>query len=450
MKIWPFTKTKSYTTVPQGYGRRILESFTGAWQRNIEFKREDVLSYHAVFACVTLIAGDIAKLYPKYTRKDSNGIWVDVPLGDYGVIKNPNSYQNRIQFIEAWVNSKLTRGNAYILKVVQSGIVTEMHVLNPDMVLPLVSDTGDVFYQIGQDNLAGVSEAGITVPASQIIHDRFNCLYHPLVGLSPLFASGLPAYMGRVTLENNATYFANGSRPSGILTVPEMIDAEAAAKIKQNWKENYSGKNSGNVAIIGGDVKYTPLSMTAQESQMVELLGITSEMVCSTFHVPPHKIGMGESPSYNNVQALNLEYYNSCLHRHIEDIELLLDEGLGVPEGTGFEFDLEGLLRMDSKTQVETLAAAVQGSVMPVNVALKRLNISPVDGGEYIWMQQQNYSLQALAKRDEGDPFAKDTSVPQAIEEQTRAIEGKLALLEKKPDDLGEFAALFKKEFGNA
>ncbi|WP_416381322.1 hypothetical protein, partial [Klebsiella pneumoniae] len=34
------------------------------------------------------------------------------------------------------------------------------------------------------------------VPAREVIHDRFNCLFHPLIGLSPIYAAGLAAMQG--------------------------------------------------------------------------------------------------------------------------------------------------------------------------------------------------------------------------------------------------------------
>ena len=40
----------------------VREPYTGAWQHNDEITNDTALSYFAVFACVTLIAADIAKL----------------------------------------------------------------------------------------------------------------------------------------------------------------------------------------------------------------------------------------------------------------------------------------------------------------------------------------------------------------------------------------------------
>ena len=48
----------------------------------------------------------------------------------------------------------------------------------------------------------------ITVPASEVIHDRFNCLYHPLIGVSPLYAAGVAAMQG-LAIQNSSTQFFN-------------------------------------------------------------------------------------------------------------------------------------------------------------------------------------------------------------------------------------------------
>src|SRR5690349_16137112 len=48
--------------------RMVEESFPGAWQQNVTLKStRDLLAYPPVYACVTLIAGDIAKLRMRLT-----------------------------------------------------------------------------------------------------------------------------------------------------------------------------------------------------------------------------------------------------------------------------------------------------------------------------------------------------------------------------------------------
>lgn len=419
--VWPFQKKNTEKTLSSvsgggsiGWRNLIIEPFTGAWQKNKELNRDTMLSNFAIFACATLIASDISKLRNKLVKLDPSGIWVEVPYGDYRVIDKPNGWQNRIQFYEHWVLSKLIRGNTYALKERDTkGKVKRLYILSPDLVTVLVSDSGDVFYQLSQDNLAKL-ETSIVVPASEIIHDRFNCLFHPLCGISPIFASALAAYQGLKIQENSGLFFKNMSQPRGILSAPGSISDETASRLKASWELNYGGENVGKVAVLGDDLKYQPLAMTADESQMVEQLKLSAKIVCSAFHVPPYKV-IDDAPSYNNIEALELQYYNQCLQVLIESIELCLDEGLEIPDNTGTEFDLDGLLRMDSANQVRSLAEEVKGSISTPNEARKRRNMKPLPGGDTIYMQQQNYSLDALARRDaKEDPFETSSKQPTA------------------------------------
>lgn len=410
----PFTRSesKALSSVREN-GRgwyRVLESYTGAWQQNVTVDRNLVLTYHAVYACMTLIASDIAKLRVKLVERDESGIWSETNNPAYSpVLRKPNPYQNRIQFWENWILSKLTRGNTYVLKVRDArGVVNRLYVLDPTLVVPLVADDGSVFYQLHADNMAGL-QTDITVPAREIIHDRMNCLFHPLVGTSPIIAAGVAATQGLNIQNNSATFFGNRSQPGGILTAPGNISDETAARLKEAWETKFTGENAGKIAVVGDGLKYEKLTMTAEESQLIEQLKWTAEIVCSVYHVPPYKIGVGTMPTYNNVQSLNVEYYSQALQSLIEAAELCMDEGLEMKEGIGTEFDLDGLLRMDSVTQMNVLKEAIGAAVMSPNEARRKVDLKPVNGGDSPYLQQQNYSLEALARRDaKDDPFGQE------------------------------------------
>ena len=143
----PFTgeRQKALNSVPDtgrgGWWPIIREPFTGAWQRNISIDNRAVEAHHANFTCKTLIASDIAKLRIKYVEQDKNKIWVESDNPAYSpVLRKPNHYQNRIQFWESWMLSKLSRGNTYVLKERDNrGIVVRLYVLDPNRVTPMVT-----------------------------------------------------------------------------------------------------------------------------------------------------------------------------------------------------------------------------------------------------------------------------------------------------------------------
>lgn len=391
----------------------IREGFAGAWQRNVTCSQESVLAFAAVYRCVTLIASDIGKLRIKLVEKVGD-IWEETQNPAFSpVLRKPNHYQTRNQFMETWMVSKLIHGNTYVLKQRdQRGIVTSLYVLDPSRVRPMVAPNGDVYYGIGRDDLSRVPfdlKDINAVPASEIIHDVMVPLYHPLCGVSPISACGLAAIHGLRVQSNQSEFFGNGSTPSGILTTPNPINEEQAKQYQQQWTDNYAGPaNVGKVAVLGGGLTYLPMTMTAVDAQLVEQLKWTAENVCTAFGVPAYKVGVAPPPAYNNIEALNVEYYSQTLQSPIEHIEALLDYGLGLDGRTmGTELDLDGLLRMDTAAQIKAAADAVGAGIDSPNEARAKFDRRPVTGGESPYLQQQNYSLEALSKRDaQTDPFA--------------------------------------------
>ena len=111
----------------------------------------------------------------------------------------------------------------------------------------------------------------------------------------------------------------------------------------------------------------------------------SAEVVCSVYHVPPYKVGVGALPSYNNVQALNVEYYSQALQSpHRGDrgaarprARHRLGRSAWAPSSTP-----RTLLRMDSITLVTTIRDAVGAGVMSPNEGRAKLDLKPVKGGE--------------------------------------------------------------------
>jgi HK97 family phage portal protein len=268
-----------------------------------------------------------------------------------------------------------------------------MWVLNPGRVRPLVAPDGSVFYQLQQDLLSFQPEENLTVPASEIIHDRMNAFYHPLWGLSPIYANHLPAAQALRILKYSDRFFNNAARPSGMLTAPGIITKETLDRLKTHWSQEYSQENQGKVAIAGEGLKFEPMTQNAVDAELVKQLEMSDKKVCTTFGVPAFKVGVEGAPTYDNVEAMDQIYYSGCLQKHIEDIERLLLNGLELPSGYYVEFDLDGLLRMDTARKVEAYQKLVAAGIVAPNEARAEFDYSPVTGGDTPYLQQQYYPL---------------------------------------------------------
>ena len=122
----------------------------------------------------------------------------------------------------------------------------------------------------------------------------------------PFYAAGEVILQGLNISSNASSFFANGAQPGGLLTSEREIEQVKAERYKDYWETAFSGTNAGKVAVLGGNVKYTPLEpMRSSDAQMMEQLGWVDEKICSAFGMPPHKVGVGDQPNYNNIEALN-------------------------------------------------------------------------------------------------------------------------------------------------
>lgn len=381
----------------------IQESFSGAWQKNVVVDPDrSLLAFSAVYACVTLIANDIAKLRAKLVQEAGTNIWNEVDTNSpfLPVLAKPNHYQNRIQFFTQWVVSKMLHGNTYVLKERDGrGLVTAMYVLDPRLVTPLVAASGDVYYQLNTDYLSLVNTPKAAVPASEVIHDRMPSLWHPLLGVSPIYACGSSATQGVRIQANSAAFFENMSRPSGMLTAPGTITDAVAQRLKQAFEDNFTGSKIGRLAVLGDGLKYEAMTIPAADAQLIEQLRWTVEDVARCFHVPLHMIGAG-NPTFANIGALTQSYYTQTLQSLIESLELCLGEGLALPSRYGVEFDIETLLRMDASSRYDNITKAIGAGWMSPNEGRLSENLPPVVGGDTPYLQQQNWSLAQLDKRD--------------------------------------------------
>jgi HK97 family phage portal protein len=377
------------------------EAWPGSWQAGVTIEcPENLLKFSAVYSCIGLIADDIAKLRIKLMSFTRDGIWQEVRSGHpaLAVLRRPNRYMTRIQFLSHWITSLLLYGNAYALvERDQRRNAVAMYPLDPRRVLPATAPDGEVYYQIQHDWLSGLSTEGFR-HQSEVIHDRMSALWHPLVGVSPIYACATSATQGVRIQNNSATFFRNMSRPSGQLTAPGTISDETAARLKLQFEQNFSANNLGRLFIGGDGLKYEPWTIPAHDAQLIEQLRWTVEDVARCFHVPNQKLGIGV-PTITNVVALNQDYYAQCLQTRIEAIEELLGHALGLPDDMRIELDLDGLLRMDPVSQIDVLQKGVAAAVIAPNEARARLNLPPVDGGEFPLAQQQNWSLARLAER---------------------------------------------------
>lgn len=404
----PLVSTREKALSPindyRGGWRTIFEPFTGAWQRNKEEKRETILCYPTLYACLDSISSDIGKLPFTVRRQNEDKIWVTVRDKTTDLLAHPNHYQTEQQFRECWLLSKLIHGNTYVLIARDNrGNPQYLYILDAWRVMPMVSESGEVFYQINYPDASNLLPADypaqlLIIPAADIIHDRMNTFHHQLIGVPPICAAHWPAVKNLKILKNSTDFFTNGANPGGILTAPAGMSDKDAEAVKAYWNTEFSNDKSGNVAVIGADMKFTSFAFKSADSQMVEQMRYSDEQICQPFGVSPFIVGIGSIPAGLKADDMMGFYYQRALQKHIEAMEALLNQGLALAYPMTVELDLEPLLRMDPQKRAEVWGKLANDGVATPNESRLSFNLTPLDGGDTVYMQQQDFPLDQVSQ----------------------------------------------------
>lgn len=384
-----------------GAGAAPRETYPGQWQsssREGTPQRKSPLAHSAVYTCINVIASDISKLPLRVMRPREKAGTGREPHTNHPLTRlflKPNSYQTSLQFLQHYLGSKLWTGNVYVVLFRDArGVVESMHALDPTTVTPSITEDGSVWYHVKANPLNRLKE-DVYIPARDILHDRAITLFHPLIGVSPLYAAAVSASIGNSISANSENFFQNMSRASGTLTAPGEIPSGTADRLKKEWDGNYSGLGFGKVAVLGSGLEWKPLTINASDSQLIEQLRFTVEDIGRVYRVPGFMLGETKL-TYRNSEQLARMYYQGCLSYHIEAAEQCFNQKFEVSNGVEIEFDLSPLFRLETDLRFDTHSKALNSGIKSINEVRADEDLPPVAGGEEPRLQMQYVPLSSI------------------------------------------------------
>jgi HK97 family phage portal protein len=192
-----------------------------------------------------------------------------------------------------------------------------------------------------------------------------------LAGLSPIRAMRAALELNEATRTASTALFQNNARPSGILSMDHRVNADQAQIVKGQWNTGHAGENAGGIAVVSGEIHFTPVAMSADDAQFIEARRLTATEIARAFRIPAWMISAGDASSqtYSNVESQMLSFVMLSLRPWLTVIEQALAADRDLFSASLFpEFLIDGLLRADSKTRAEIYTAALD----PVTGWLRR------------------------------------------------------------------------------
>lgn len=376
---WPGTYTDTSSNSGYWYGPA-FEGLPAVTEKTI-------LSVSAAYACVNLIAGAISALPVRLYREGRNGDREEI-IGD------PLWWLFNEQFLPRWSASNaweyigmslLLHGDAFAaIRRNKNGLILGFEPAHPNRVQVVATkDRLRLLYQVVWDD--GTVEV---IEQDDMIHVA-GFGFNGFRSVSPLsYVLGTSAGVALATQEFAGRFFTNSARPDIVLTTDQVVTKEEADAIKARWAENYQGyANSHRPAVLGKGFKAEPLTMTAEDAQLLATRQFQIEEIARAFGVPPFMIGHVEKTTSwgSGVESMGKAFVRFTLRQHLKKIETELNRKCFRNAGKRVEFDTFDLESADMKTLFESFRIAVgragEPGFMTTDEVRDKLRLKRTPGG---------------------------------------------------------------------
>lgn len=365
-----------------------------------------VMALSAVWACVNLLSGTISSLPLMVYRTGKDG--ARLVARDHALYRilhdSPNFDQTALDFWDFLCASIELWGNGFARIERNAGRVAALVPINPSLVSVRRLSSGDIEYRWTEDGKAFVGTD------KTILHVR-GPGGNPLGGMSTLHFGRNTFGLARAADRAAAGMFANGLRPSGVLTFEKFLSAENRDIAENKLAEKFVGAiNAGRPMVLEGGTKWESLTINPEDAQMLETRAFSVEEVCRFFNVPPVMIGhTSKTTSWpTGVEQQGLILQKFTLRRRLKRIEQALMKQLLTPfdraAGITIEFNLEGLLRGDTASRSAFYTSMLNAGVFTINYVRSLENLPPIEGGDVPRMQMQNVPITEAGKEQETLP----------------------------------------------
>lgn len=380
-------------TIPENPGRSsfpghlyFLEGFEVP-QSDPPLDHASALSFAALWACKQFISQTIASLGWHVFERSADGR-SRKPIEDdiawmLGMQSSPEI--NAFEWRQVMVQDALD-GNAFAeIERTGSGRPTWLHRICPSRVTLYRDDLGRLLYEVRNQG----TDSTYLRP-----EDMFH-LRGPspdgLVGYSVLQMFRRSIGLGISTERYQRVFFDRGPMPGGTVKVPATLKKDARDELRESFQNAYGGsRNAGKVIVLWGDMEFEPATQLNTDAQLQELRDLSAYDVARIYRVPPHKIGLLDRSTNNNIEHQGIEAVTDCLLPWARRLEMEADIKLYGRVNRGRRYtrlNLNTLLRGDNEAQTSSITQKVNGGLMTPNEGRAYFDLDPLEGGDVLLVQ---------------------------------------------------------------
>ncbi|SHL10611.1 phage portal protein, HK97 family [Nitrosospira sp. Nsp11] len=359
----------------------------------------------AVAACIQLIGGTIASLpLSVYERTVDGRKKIDSPLW-YLLNEQPCGAWTAASMFEWWIRCNALRGDAFaLIQRDRFGEITGIVPVHPDRMTPITDGIGGILYRY-QPRTGNPR----TYQDNEILHiPGFGYDGDSGRSLSVIKHGALQSIGIALAADDfSGKFFANGGSPKHLIRADGKLEEDTIERLRTAYAERYTGpENVGKPMVLTQGLDIKELSMSAVDAELLNSRKYQVIDIARAFGVPPFMIGANDTTTSwgTGIEQMTLGFVKFTLQTYLNRIEQEINRKFFATEQFFVEFNLDGLLRGDSKSEGEYLRQARGGSQGPGWLKLDEVRriknlppVGPENGGDVIYEPKGKDNAQAPA-----------------------------------------------------
>lgn len=364
---------------------------------------QQAMQIAAVFRCIRIIAETSSSLpivpYRRIGQHDREAL----EIGKHWLpelLSEPNEEMSGDEWAESMYGQLAGWGNAFSQIVPNAaGRAVELWPYKVDRMQVDRNEDRTLAYKY--PNIYGSPQ---DLAKGRVMHMRAFSL-DGVMGLSPLglareslgLAVGAQRYAG--------SFFSSGGRPSGVMTSDKLLTDKQREQLRKEFGGMADGGDGKRFWVLEASLKYTPISVSPEDMQMLQTRAFEIAEIARFFGVPLFLLMETEkSTSWGSgLEQANLAFLIYTLRPYLQRMQNTFNRRIIPKDERGkifVEVDPSPLLMADFATLASYLSTAIQNGYMSRNEARRWLKLpaDPNPAANQLMAQVNMAPLDALGK----------------------------------------------------
>lgn len=381
MKLLGFNITRSSPENPNSSLTGIFDWLNSHQSGSgIVVTKENALTFSAYFSAIKILQETLAQLPLNVYKRTDKGKEIDLSHPAQRLLHSEASIKmTAYTFKEVMQGYAVTKGNGIAL-------IRRNAFAVPLELIPIPLDKKTIQIKDSENGLFyDIEDIGI-VPHYDVVHIQ-GFATDGIVGKGLLDVAKEAIGLGLGQQRFAANLFKNGANPSGVLIHPGKLTKDGAERLKESWHKNYGAGKSHGTAVLEEGMKYEPISMTPEDTQLIESRRLSVLDISRYTRIPPHMLADLERATFSNIEEQNLNFISQVALSWAKKWEQelnrkLLREDEKINNTHFIEFDFNSLLKANVKDRGAFYVQMLTNGVFSPNEVRSFENMNMRDGGD--------------------------------------------------------------------